>query len=146
MNTSRFVIEKSGDAIRFDALDSVRAVGDSATVNHYPYADNHLLNGTNYYRLRMVGRNGLFKYSPVRSVNDTINNVIIGIYPNPVQNGILYINTTVNCQSIRLMDVSGRIHRNSPDPWPCQYPDPPRNPCPGDLSAQRTNRQEQHDP
>ena len=35
--------------------------------------------------------------------------MLITIYPNPVTDGTLYINSTVNCRRIRLMDVIGRL-------------------------------------
>jgi hypothetical protein len=108
MRTSRFVIQKSSDGSLFSAIDSVKAIGDSNTVDHYRYTDGHLFNGTNYYRLKLVATDGSYKYSPVRSVNDTINNLVIDLYPNPVLNGTLYISTSVNCRMIQLYDVSGR--------------------------------------
>ena len=106
--TSRYVIQKSTDGTSFFAIDSVKAVGDSTEVNNYRYTDYHLLNGVNYYRLKMVATDETFKYSPIRSVNDTLNNLVISVYPNPVQSGLLYISTSANCESILLMDVSGR--------------------------------------
>ena len=108
MRTSRFIIQKGSDGALFSALDSVAATGDSNTVNHYRYTDPHLFNGVNYYRLKLLASDGSFKYSPVRSVSDTINNLVISLYPNPVQNGTLYISTSVNCQQVQLFDVSGR--------------------------------------
>jgi len=107
--TSRFIIQKSGDGANFYAIDSVKATGDSGMIHHYQYTDYHLINGINFYRLKMVGLDGSFKYSPVRSVSDTINNLIVSCYPNPVRTGILYISTSVNCESVRLSDISGRI-------------------------------------
>ena len=37
---------------------------------------------------------------------------IKGIYPNPVTKGSLYINTSGNCNSVEVMDVSGRVIRS----------------------------------
>lgn len=114
-NTSRFIIERSSDAVSFKDIDSVKAIGDSNTVNNYPYTDNHLLNGVNYYRLKIVGNDGHFKFSPVRSVNDTLSappnpdSLVISLFPNPVITGTLSVNSSVNCQEIRVTDVSGRI-------------------------------------
>jgi hypothetical protein len=110
-NTNRYVIEKSKDAATFTAIDSLKASGDSTNLVFYQYPDNHLWNGINYYHLRMVANDGQVKVSPVRSVNDTLNIAAIGVYPNPVEAGILYVNTASNCQSIRLMDAAGRTIR-----------------------------------
>jgi hypothetical protein len=112
-NANRYVIEKSRDANSFAAIDSLPANGtDSNIVDHYQYTDTHLWNGINYYRLRMVANSGRTLYSPVRSVTDTLANSAPGVYPNPVVGGILYVGTSVNCQSIRLMDAAGRTVRN----------------------------------
>ena len=113
--TSRFIIERSSDAVSFKDIDSVKAIGDSNTVNNYPYTDKHLLNGINYYRLKIVGDDGHFKFSPVCSVNDTLSappnpdSLAVTIYPNPVITGTLSVNTPTNCREIRVTDVSGRI-------------------------------------
>ncbi|HWK04220.1 MAG TPA: S8 family peptidase [Puia sp.] len=109
--TSRFVIEKSRDSMNFYALDSVQAVGNRDTVNAYSYTDSKLLSGATYYRLRIVGADGSFVYSPVRVIDGTGGGLVVTVYPNPVGQGggLLYITSSVNCQSIRLVDVSGKI-------------------------------------
>ena len=76
-------------------------------MNDYQYTDTHLASGGNYYRLRMVDQNGQYSYSPIRVIDGSGSGGIT-IYPNPVQNGNLYISSTVNTQFIRLMDVSGK--------------------------------------
>ncbi|HXB94688.1 MAG TPA: T9SS type A sorting domain-containing protein, partial [Puia sp.] len=107
--TSRYVIEKSRDSVNFYALDSVKAVGNGDTVDHYQYTDNTLWSGNNYYRLKIIASDGGFTRSPIRLVSDSDNGSVVAVYPNPViRGGLLYITTASNCQNIRLMDVSGR--------------------------------------
>ena len=98
---------KSTDNLHYTALDSVPAAADASGVNDYQYTDTHLASGGNYYRLRMVDQNGQYSYSPIRVIDGSGSGGIT-IYPNPVQNGNLYISSTVNTQFIRLMDVSGK--------------------------------------
>jgi hypothetical protein len=108
--TSRFVIQKSSDGVNFFPIDSVAAIGNGNTLNNsYRYTDYHLWSGANYYRLKMVDIDGHTKYSGIRSVNDTLNTLVISLYPNPVQTGTLYISSSVNCESIQVADISGRI-------------------------------------
>ena len=104
---SRFIIEKSTDNLHYTALDSVTAAPDGSGVDNYQYTDTHLVHGVNYYRLRMVDQNGQYEYSPIRTIDGSGAGGVT-IYPNPVQNGNLYISSTVNTQLIRLMDVSGK--------------------------------------
>lgn len=105
---NRFVIEKSTDGTVFSPLDSTKAITDNDSTHFYQYTDTHLQSGSNYYRLRMIDTDAQFTLSPVRTVNEA-GTAMISIYPNPVQNGTLYINSSVNCRHIRLTDVSGKI-------------------------------------
>jgi hypothetical protein len=45
----------------------------------------------------------------VRSVNNSDNDFTISLLPNPVTKGVVYINTSVNCNRIELRDVTGRL-------------------------------------
>jgi len=104
----RFIIQKSSDGISFTDLDSVLATADSSTTHSYHYTDTRLLPGANYYRLRMTDVDGRSTWSPVRAI-DRSGNASISIYPNPVEDGTLYINCPVNCRQLRLTDVSGKL-------------------------------------
>jgi len=104
---SSFMIEKSTDGVHFATLDSVAASANGNTINTYQYTDTHLVSGINYYRLREVNQDGQYTWSPVRTVNGSAAGGIT-IYPNPVQDGNLYISSTVNIREIRLVDVSGK--------------------------------------
>jgi len=105
---SRYIIEKSGDGSNYTAMDSVSALSDSASTHSYRYTDTHLQSGTNYYRLLMKDIDGRFTWSPVRTL-DASGLATISIYPNPVENGILYVSSTVNIRQLRLTDVSGKV-------------------------------------
>ncbi|HTI06989.1 MAG TPA: S8 family serine peptidase [Puia sp.] len=107
---SRYVIEKSRDSVHFFAIDSLPAVGNRDTVNAYSYTDNKLWAGADYYRLKIAGGGGQLTYSPIRVVNDTTSGLVITVFPNPVEpDGRLYIASSVNCERIQLVDVSGRV-------------------------------------
>lgn len=105
---SRYIIQKSGDGIGYTDLDSVPAVSDSSSTHSYRYTDTHLLPGTNYYRLRMKDVDGRSIWSPVRTL-DASGLASISVYPNPVENGALYVSSTVNIRQLRLTDVSGKV-------------------------------------
>ena len=117
--TSRYLIEKSGDGVIFTDLDSVQARGTAgaagsagttgATANYYQYTDNNLLNGVNYYRLKIESIDGKFTYSPVRTVDAASGGWVVSVFPNPIHAGTLYISSSSNCQKVQLTDVSGRV-------------------------------------
>ena len=90
------------------SVDIGTVVGDDATTA-YQFTDNNLSNGNNYYRLEITDSNGDVQYSPIRNIILDANGFSIYIFPNPVKTGLLYINTSVNCNSIQLCDVSGRV-------------------------------------
>jgi hypothetical protein len=101
-----FVVQKSSDGITFTDIGTVEA---SPTATVYQFIDDNLLSGENYYRLRIPDSDGNMQYSPIRNILWDQNGFSIFIFPNPVKTGLLYINTSVNCNSIQICDVSGRV-------------------------------------
>lgn len=104
---SRYIIQKSSDGARYTDLDSLPAAADSNAIHSYHYTDVHLLPGVNYYRLRMRDIDGRLTWSPVRTL-DGSGRARISVYPNPVEDGTIYISSSVNCRQVRLTDVSGK--------------------------------------
>ena len=104
-----FIIEKSLDSINFSPIGTVKAIVDTSSFSLYQFTDSLLLSGINYYRLRILNADGTYQYSGMVSINFSKNNFTIRIYPNPVTNGILFVNTSSNCNRIILYDVLGRL-------------------------------------
>lgn len=113
-NCDRFIIEKSTDGTTYQTIGVVQAVGISNVTQQYQFTDPHLVTGTNYYRLRIADINGQFSFSPIRFLNISSDELIVNIYPNPVRENLLYINTSVECRQIIITDVQGRTVRNIP--------------------------------
>ncbi len=88
VNTSHFVVQRSKDGNQFVDLGQVAAINDRTKINTYSFTDQTPLNGNNYYRLKMMDRDGQYKYSNIEVLNSTalINNV--KVYPNPTQSAI----------------------------------------------------------
>ncbi len=59
----------------------------------------------------MVDLDAQYKYSPVRTIIYTINNLLVSVYPNPVSQAFITVSASVNCTRIDLMDISGRFIR-----------------------------------
>jgi hypothetical protein len=109
INTSHFNVEKSINGRDFYTLGTVKSAIPPGAVNYYSFTDNQLVQGTNYYRLKMVDQNGLFSYSQVKTLRyDKEGNDVI-IYPNPVSEGKVFIRTSVVCNKIELRDITGRL-------------------------------------
>lgn len=91
-NLSYFNIQRSADGITFEPIGNIEILNNM--INGYTFTDNYPLASLNYYRLKIVDKNGQFKYSSIikiSSKDDAKNNII---FPNPVANNKLYIKTT----------------------------------------------------
>ncbi|MBU9935263.1 MAG: T9SS type A sorting domain-containing protein, partial [Ferruginibacter sp.] len=108
VNSGRFIVERSGDGIHYIPVGEVPAK-NTAGNNYYGLTDPAPMSGLNYYRLKMVDRDGAFQYSPVRKINFNNDGDDITLYPNPVVNATLFIASSGNCNKALLYDVSGKL-------------------------------------
>ncbi len=83
INSSYFGVERSSDGVNFTSIGQVDAAGNSSLAKSYSLVDSKPVNGTDYYRLKMVDKDGQFSYSEVRSINEAVS-FAVSIYPNPV--------------------------------------------------------------
>jgi hypothetical protein len=87
VNSNYFAVERSNDGVNFSGIGTVTAKGNTVATTNYTFTDNEPKNGTNYYRLRMVDKDGKYSYSQVRNINEAIS-FAASIYPNPVQTSL----------------------------------------------------------
>jgi hypothetical protein len=111
-NTSHFVVEHSTDGKNFTSIGTVTAAGNSSSTLQYNFTHTKPnLNGTNFYRLQEVDRDGATTYSPVRVVRFANAQALkVLILPNPVHD---QLQMTVQEQNITasLYSADGRILR-----------------------------------
>lgn len=81
-NVSGYTVEKSTDGKTFAEANIQTA--KNATAANYSWLDENAVNGSNYYRIKVVGKDGSSIYSNVVSVQFTIHNSQLSIFPNPV--------------------------------------------------------------
>lgn len=79
VNVSLFDIERSTDGNSFKTIGNMPAIG----AGNYAFTDDNPLTGTNYYRLKMIDKDGSATYSNVVVVS-TRPATTFGVYPNPV--------------------------------------------------------------
>ncbi len=82
-NSDHYSIERSADGRSWKSIGSVPAVVNSTTPQNYAFTDASPMNGINYYRLRMVDRDGKYGITPVKGCRMSTSKVKISIYPNP---------------------------------------------------------------
>ena len=105
INVARFVIEKSADGRNFMAVDSIAPSGGG----DYNFTDVQPLPGVNYYRIKMIERNGVVTNSIIRKLNFGNNGDDITVFPNPVVKEMIFISASVNCRNAYLYDALGKL-------------------------------------
>lgn len=104
-NLSRYEIERSTDAIHFEKIGLITAIGKS----EYQFIDFNLKNGTFYYRLRSVDQDGSSEHSPIVSVTLAGEKSLL-IHNNPSADFItIQHNDAMEERSVRLVDANGRV-------------------------------------
>ena len=105
LSTSHFNVQHSTDGSSFSNIGNVKAIGNGA--NSYQFTDKSPANGTNYYRLQSVDKDGASTYSKVVSVSFTIHDSPLTIYPNPAKD---YLTIKGNhIASVNVLDNMGRL-------------------------------------
>jgi hypothetical protein len=87
VNAASIVVERSFDATTFSAIGKLAAWGKLG-VNAYAFTDANLANtAIVYYRLKLVDKDGTYKYSNIisLSVNKLDSATWVAVYPNPLK-------------------------------------------------------------
>lgn len=84
LNTDKFILQKSIDQINWFDITSIKAKGNSNTLDEYCYKDLSQHNGTYYYRLKIIDFDGSYKISDVINIKFNYDYKFTSkIYPNP---------------------------------------------------------------
>ena len=108
VNVAKYEIERGSEITSLKSISTIAANGNG----FYSFTDAQPLIGTNYYRLKIVERNGKFTFSQIKKVNFGNNGDLIFIYPNPIINATLYITSAENCSGCYLYDGTGKLVKN----------------------------------
>ncbi len=83
-NSNYFDIQRSNDGASYNHLYTLPAKGSSDTEVKYVFDDIKPEAGVNYYRLKLVDRDGQYQYSNIATVNaGSKGTAITGVYPAP---------------------------------------------------------------
>lgn len=107
-----FDIERATEPpLSFIKVGFVASKHGLTTKQKYQLMDRNDFEGTSYYRLKQIDRNGSFTYSKIVAVKGYEKNGKLSVYPNPVAT-VLSMKVHVdkaNKYSINIADASGRI-------------------------------------
>lgn len=112
MNSSYFEIEHSSTGNYFHSLGTVKAAGISNMEINYRFDDLKANGGLNYYRLKMVDKDGKFAYSNIVKVNVNINKTFITtVYPSPFIDrvNVAIMSASEDIAHFRLLDNTGKV-------------------------------------
>lgn len=113
INTQKFIVEKSLDAVNWFYLGEKPAAGNSSARLTYNLFDNTPVVGHNYYRLKIVDLDGSYKYSNIVDIltGNTAVNGIIGAYPNPTSKEFTVIvgSSTDYKSTVKIYDILGQV-------------------------------------
>ncbi len=105
-----FEIERSKDGLHWNYLTFVDATNNIESDNNYVLTDSDPVPGKSFYRLKLVSKDGNFRYSEVRSV--MINDVHGGlkILPNPVRSATMlrFTHNVNETAMINVIDINGK--------------------------------------
>ena len=111
-NAAFFLVERSVDGEKFEQIGSVKAVGNSSTLQSYDFVDKDAPLGLTYYRLQEEDTDGKLSSSPIVSLNRVNSEVVVlGVSPIPARNFIeLQFNVVLEqMPSVQLYDEAGRL-------------------------------------
>lgn len=105
-NSSHFILERSADALQFNAIAQLPAAGNSQAILHYGYQDEFAFQGVVYYRLKEVDNNGAVDlYGPIPVVRGNEQGVHL------VQTdgrSVMVLGIDPNGLTMELTDIAGR--------------------------------------
>jgi hypothetical protein len=107
VNSDRFEIQKSINGVEFTAIGTVEAKGRSAAENDYRFIDAKVQQGVNYYRLKIIDKDGSFEYSAVVTIKVSEGIRSFSVYPNPVRDELQISSTSKTL--LQLIDANGKL-------------------------------------
>jgi hypothetical protein len=85
INIKNFEVERSNDGRNYNNIGTVAAT--NKTSNNYSFQDKAKIDGTVYYRLKMMNKDGSFTYSNIFVLNSKMKGNV-SVYPNPASESI----------------------------------------------------------
>jgi hypothetical protein len=110
-NVDHYEIERSGDGVNFVEIDEVKSKMTIATNDYqlnYKYEDSHVLLGISFYRIKVIGKDGITNQTAVIQIS---NSSVEGtrIYPTVIQNNMVFVESDKNLRTVKIefFDLSG---------------------------------------
>ena len=101
-----FIIERRNASGNWASLSNITVINNR---NKYSYTDPVPSKGYNYYRLRLMEKNGSISYSPIRQIWFTSTGESINVHPNPAKDEINLVGNFDPAYPVQITDITGRM-------------------------------------
>lgn len=110
-NNKGFEVWRSGDDGKFIKINEVGSKNpDASSPTFYAFTDKQPVNGTNYYKLVQVDRDGKETELGVRTLNFSLSAFNVQLYPNPtITNQVTVSWAKGSVSSLKLIDFNGKV-------------------------------------
>lgn len=112
LNSSYFEVQRSSDGTNFSSIGKINAKGNSETEVNYRFDDIKANSGTNYYRLKLVDKDGYYQNSNIVALTVNIKGMnVTGVYPAPFSDKVnITVSSELKDQAvISLFDNTGKL-------------------------------------
>jgi hypothetical protein len=113
-NSDFFEVQRSADGQSFETIGTVQASINSNEAKNYTFDDVNPLTGINYYRIRLINKDGSSEFTDIIALEVGQNNNGYSFYPNPAEDKITYqfLSNSNEEVMIEVIDVLGRTVLN----------------------------------
>jgi hypothetical protein len=112
-NSDVFTIERSPDNNSFVSIGSVNASGNTTIAQYYSFADKKPFAGANYYRLKMIDKDGTFIYSPVVKLQFSELPNSAYLFPNPCKDELIIVHPADKGGRVSIYSSAGLLVRST---------------------------------
>ena len=111
-NSDHFEVQRSADGTTYQQIGTVQARGNSSVPAKYNFTDNNPVTGINYYRLKMVDKDGRFDFSNIVVIRVNGNRQV-STWPNPFTDklNIAMQSGYKTTLTVRITETSGKLVR-----------------------------------
>ncbi|WP_353718756.1 T9SS type A sorting domain-containing protein [Dyadobacter sp. 676] len=107
VNSDRFEVQRSRDGKNWLLIGNVASRGERNSVQHYEFIDLAPMEAENFYRLKMIDKDGSFTYSAIHHFEFRRTELSIA-YPNPAL-GRIFIRNSSQMHKAVVFDIYGRL-------------------------------------
>lgn len=114
VNIDRYEIQRGTSADNLVTVGSVAMANSGALTGQYSFTDGAPIAGRNYYRLKIVDREGTGTYSIVVPVDfPRTSPAVIRLYPNPAVDRVHIVLSEAVAASVLVINTQGQVVRTA---------------------------------